>query len=108
MFRSETIVGSWGGAVRRFPARYVSKLEALFEAIDTKKSGMITEKQLSEVASMPNVHAYLETLGLDVKDCLAWGVGQCAKFMSRDGFTPCSETHPPLASGECRVVPLVR
>lgn len=50
---------------------YVTKLEALFEAIDTKKSGMINEKQLSQITSMPNVHAYLETLGLDVKESAA-------------------------------------
>ena len=47
----------------------MNKLEALFEAIDTNKSGMITEKQLSQITSLPNVYAYLETLDLDVKDC---------------------------------------
>ena len=62
------IIGSCGRAVRGLPARYVNKLEALFEAIDTNKSGMITEKQLSQITSLPNVYAYLETLDLDVKD----------------------------------------
>ncbi len=57
-----------GIANERCCARYVNKLDALFAAIDTTKSGMITEQQLTDVTSLANVHAYLETLGLDVKE----------------------------------------
>ena len=50
---------------------YVNKLDALFAAIDTTNSGLITEQQLTDITSLANVHAYLETLGLDVKESAA-------------------------------------
>ncbi|CAK9020783.1 unnamed protein product [Durusdinium trenchii] len=50
---------------------YVEKLEALFTAIDVNQTGMITEQQLASVLSLPNIHAYLETLDLDVKESAA-------------------------------------
>ena len=50
---------------------YVAKLEALFTAIDSKRTGMITEEQLAHVLSLPNIHAYLQTLDLDVKESAA-------------------------------------
>lgn len=51
--------------------QYVAKLRALFTTIDNKNTGMITEKQLKQVLDHPNIHAYLETLGLDVKEGVA-------------------------------------
>lgn len=49
----------------------MEKLEALFTAIDVNQTGMITEQQLASVLSLPNIHAYLETLDLDVKESAA-------------------------------------
>ena len=51
--------------------QYVAKLRALFTTIDNRNTGMITEKQLKQVLDHPNIHAYLETLGLDVKEGVA-------------------------------------
>lgn len=50
--------------------RYVSKLEAIFNAIDDG-DGMITEAKLDTILANPKVRAYFQTLDLDVNESTA-------------------------------------
>ena len=51
--------------------KYIKKLEAVFTAIDADGSGRINEEELAHVLSLPDVHAHLSTLDVDVKETAA-------------------------------------
>lgn len=51
--------------------KYIKQIEKLFTSIDVENTGMIRQEQLAHVLTLPNVHAHLETLDVDVQESAA-------------------------------------
>jgi len=79
----------------RHKAKYVRKLQDLFQAIGGSKDSMITEERLADILTSPKALAYLQTLDVDVTESAALfslldnGDGEITQEEFIDGILRC-------------------